>query len=254
MINRTNKYIKHIEQSLIKKAPKKKKEELKKLATYIGTKNRVLGYDTSEVRKLAKAGWSLNGEGVDWLNYADKLYKGSLVFEVKNTALYLIEYNDKKINEQNKFEILPGWINHTDNWAHSDNLSKFYTRFLESDSLKEPCFELLKKWNSDADLWKRRQSLVSLFYYAKGKKNFLPYAKSEKMIRNLINDKEYFVQKGLGWALRESFHVYPQETFNFISKNAEKISSTAFSAACEKMSIKEKELLKTKRRKTRLKN
>lgn len=248
-----SKYIKHIEESLIKVAPKKTKEQLHKLAAYIGTKHDVLGVTTPLQRQMAKSNYGLL-KNEDWLKVLDSVYKFSNVFEVKNTAFYIIDNNSKSVSDDIKLELLPEWINFTDNWAHSDSLSKLYTGLLESKKHQNHFLKTLKAWNGDSNLWKRRQSLVSLYYYARCKSVFLPYATTQKLISNLLHDKEYFVQKGLGWALRESFNVYPNETYEFMTKNASAISSTAFSASIEKMSIKQKEVLKEKRKKSRIKN
>lgn len=252
MRNTHNKYIKHIEESLIKVAPKQSKEQLSKLASYVGTSHKVLGVNVPLQRQLAKEAYGITTLN-NWQDIMHDVYTKSNVFEVKNAALFIAGKMEKK-HQQQLFEILPEWINYTDNWAHSDTLSKFYTSFLENEKYKTSFFRTLKDWNKSEKLWKRRQSLVSLYYYARCKKNFLPYQETEKMIHNLIDDKEYFVQKGLGWALRESFNVYPKQTYSYILKHADKISSTAFSAAAEKMSISQKEVLKTKRKKLRIKN
>lgn len=247
-----NKYIKHIEQSLLKSAPVKTPSQLTKLSGYIGTKNRVLGYSTPVVRQMVKSELSLAGHR-ELPAIANEVYRKSTIFEAKNVALYLMDNCNNTVSQEVKYDLLPSWIVFTDNWAHSDYLSKFYSSFLESEKFGKDFLQQLKKWNSDANLWKRRQSLVSLYFYARSKKKFLPYRVGERLMGMLLKDQEYFVQKGLGWALRESFHVYPEETFIFISKNAGEISSTAFSAACEKMSIKQKEVLKAKRKKLRKK-
>jgi 3-methyladenine DNA glycosylase AlkD len=107
----------------------------------------------------------------------------------------------------------------------------------------------LKKWNKDQDLWKRRQSVVSLLYYSLTKKVHLPFSKIEKLVTPLLTDKEYCVQKGVGWTLREMYTVYPEETFPYFVKHIKSISSIAFTIAIEKTSAQLKAQLKTLRKK-----
>ena len=38
-----------------------------------------------------------------------------------------------------------------------------------------------------------------------------------------MSDKEYYVQKGVGWALREMHSVYPKETMGEAEKNKFKV-------------------------------
>ena len=63
-----------------------------------------------------------------------------------------------------------------------------------------------------------------------------------------MSDKEYYVQKGVGWTLREMNTVYPKETFPCLVKHIKAISSIAFTIAIEKMSTQQKAQLKTLRK------
>jgi 3-methyladenine DNA glycosylase AlkD len=145
-------------------------------------------------------------------------------------------------------EVIPNWIDEVDNWGHSDFLSKFYTRFLEDEKHRKVFLPILKKWNKHKDPWKRRQSMVALLYYARTRKNHLPFKTIISFVEPHLEAPEYFVQKGLGWTLRECYNVYPRETYLFMEASFEKISATAFTAACEKMSSAQKERLKRKRK------
>ncbi len=79
----------------------------------------------------------------------------------------------------------------------------------------------------------------------------MPVNKLFPLIKPLLSDENYFVQKGLGWTLREIGNVYPKDTWNFLVKHHAEISAVAFSPAIEKLSAKEKEELKLLRKKSR---
>lgn len=72
----------------------------------------------------------------------------------------------------------------------------------------------------------------------------MPYNKILPLISNLLQDEEYYVQKGVGWSLRELHNVYPEKTYDWLRKNIQNISSIAFSAATEKLDGKRKNILK----------
>ena len=72
---------------------------------------------------------------------------------------------------------------------------------------------------------------------------------TQLLVSPLLNDKEYFVQKAVGWTLRESYNVYPKQTYQFIEENIKHISPTAFTTCLEKMTEKQKLILKQKRKK-----
>ena len=249
-----SKYIKAIEDCLTKQSPKLTAQQINALSGYIGTKHQMLGLATSFQREMAKKNYYLDLEHHDLLKVLDFLFKQSAVFEFKSTALYFLDHHYKKLNKKVLLKTMLAWVDYVDNWAHSDGLSKFYTRLLEEEGIETTFLGHLKKWNSDKNPWKRRQSMVSLLYYAKTKQKHLSFKTIISFVEPLLNDGEYFVQKGLGWTLRETYNLYPEFTFKFVDKNFSKISSTAFSATCEKMSEKEKTILKDKRKKFRKKS
>ncbi len=248
-----NKYIKAIEKALLINAPNISKAQKDAIAAYIGTKLTVLGLNSPAQKQLARQNYGLNLEPHEGLEVFDKLFKYSPVFEIKNTALLFVDLNYKKLNNETLFNVMLDWVDHVDNWAHSDYLSKFYSRFIEESNGRSRLLPHLKKWNSHKNKWKRRQSLVALLYYARTKKEHLPFNAIIDFVKPLLNDEEYFVQKGLGWTLRETYNVYPKQTFDFMDRHYHKISSVAFAAACEKMNSQQKNLLKKKRKAYRAK-
>jgi len=111
----------------------------------------------------------------------------------------------------------------------------------------------LRKWNKARFHWKRRQSVVSLLEYAQKRKKVLPYKTLIEFINPLLKDEEYYVQKGVGWTLREIYNVFPQETLGFFYINLHNIKPLAYTAATEKLDKKTKKELNEKRKAFRIK-
>jgi 3-methyladenine DNA glycosylase AlkD len=177
----------------------------------------------------------------------DKLWKEKINYHVRTQAFFFCEHHAiKKENMEHAWNALKHWQNNIDDWPFCDGLSKIYTKHLEV--FPDEVFKQLQKWNGNKDLWKRRQSIVSLLYYARTKKVILPYIKMLPLIHNLLLDEEYYVQKAVGWSLRELHNVYPEKTFTYLKKNIKSVSAIAFYAATEKLSKKEKDLLKSLRK------
>jgi 3-methyladenine DNA glycosylase AlkD len=114
--------------------------------------------------------------------------------------------------------------------------------------LPDKIYPQLAIWNKDKDLWKRRQSVVSMLYFSGTKKIYLPFEKITALVEPLLKDKEYYVQKGVGWTLREMNTVYPKETFPFLIRHIKAISPIAFTIAIEKMEAVNKANLKALRK------
>lgn len=147
---------------------------------------------------------------------------------------------------RSSWDTIVTWQDEISNWWLCDAMSKIYTKNLELEPKK--VYQTLKKWNKDSDLWKRRQSIVSLLYYTGTKKAILPFEDIKALIHPLLEDKEYYVQKAVGWSLRELHTAYPKEGYAYLSDNIKKVSGIAFSPATEKLSVENKQLLKDKRR------
>lgn len=79
----------------------------------------------------------------------------------------------------------------------------------------------------------------------------MAYAKIHVLITPLLSDEEYYVQKGVGWALREMYNAYPRETLFYFHEHIHEITSIAFTAAMEKMKPAEKDKLKALRKEYR---
>lgn len=244
-----NKYTKEVEDSLSHLSLKHDKEKAEKLKRYLGTHLTVYGLDSKTQIELCKKGYTFYSDNkeVVFSSYHD-VYHASQSHEGKNQAFIYLDKNFKHISVKTQLELLPTWVEKVDNWAHSDYLSKFLTRLVENNETQKAMLTKVKLWNKSDNLWERRQSLVALYYYARTKKEFVPFELSTKLISNLIDDKEYYVQKAVGWTLRESYNVYPKQTYKFIEENIKWIKPAAFTTCLEKMSDKQKLVLKQKRK------
>ena len=199
-------------------------------------------------RRASKQSYSFSNSPLEQqLAIWDYVWRNSDDFWVRVHAFFFLERNMNKHGAlQAMWPVIVKWQDQVDDWPLCDALAKIYTKVLVVAPAK--VYAQLKKWNKDPDLWKRRQSVVSLLYYSRTKKTHLPFSKIEKLVTALLSDKEYYVQKGVGWTLREMYTVYPKETFPYMVKHIKAISSIAFTIAIEKMSAQQKLQLKTLRK------
>jgi 3-methyladenine DNA glycosylase AlkD len=173
----------------------------------------------------------------------DYIWKKSQVFEVGSLSLLHMSDGIKsgEILAQH-LPVLEKWADRIDNWAHSDSLSSIYVRILEADRKK--MLPILHEWSDSDNPWLRRQSIVSLLYYSSARKEVLPFASLIKFVKKQIDHEHYYVQKGVGWTLREIANVYPNEAFAFLEANIARVSAIAFTAATEKLSPTKKNHIK----------
>jgi len=164
----------------------------------------------------------------------DELWRTENNFWLRLHAFFFLERRLKKESELlEMWPIIVGWQEHVDDWGLCDALAKIYTKILVV--AHDEVYAQLKTWNRDENLWKRRQSVVSLLYYSRTKKQHPSFNEVEALIAPLLGDKEYYVQKGVGWCLRELHTVYPAATLRWLKAHIRQISAIAFTIAIEKM-------------------
>jgi 3-methyladenine DNA glycosylase AlkD len=220
------------------------KEYLKKCLTEVEEKVNKISKTAPAHRKLFEKGYSFSELTTSkQLLIWDYIWNNATDFWARGHAfLYLESKMKDKEFLINSWETIKNWQETVDNWGLCDGLSKIYTKTLEL--IPDEVLKQLKKWNKSNNLWDRRQSVVSLLYFSRTKKVVLPYNTIIKFTDRLLNDKEYYVQKAVGWSLKELYNIYPKETLRYLEENIKRVSSTAFSPATEKIKKKDKERLK----------
>jgi len=225
-----------------------KKSKFKDLKKYIGTQYDFIGLSVPTQRLVFQKGHAFSHLPLsDQLQIWNSVWLRSNSYEALSQCLIFTWKHLKILNSRELWEVTKKWTPKIDNWAHSDGLSAIYSHLLEVE--RKDVYAQLKLWNHSSNPWERRQSVVALLEYSKKRKKILPVTKLLPMVKSLLADENYFVQKGIGWTLREIGNVYPIETWNFLVKHSGAISAVAFSPAIEKLGLKKKEELKALRKK-----
>jgi len=208
---------------------------------------RYIGLRVPHLQQAMQKGFSFSHNKSDELvKIWNHVWLNSDCYEVMSMALAWFYDPKQKAILSRHWPVLKKWSSRIDNWAHSDTLSVIYARILEQNH--QAIYPTLVKWNSSKNPWLRRLSIVSLIYYSSQREKILPLKKILDLVHPQLEFNHYYVQKGVGWTLREAYNVYPDKTFVFVEKNISKISAHAFSAATEKMPPKQKQHLKGLRR------
>jgi 3-methyladenine DNA glycosylase AlkD len=111
------------------------------------------------------------------------------------------------------FRYLDRHIDYFHGWAATDDFS---INVLQPLLLKYPdqTFEQLKRWNQAESLWKRRASVV--VFVRKVGESGLFTRQTLELCDNLVWDSQDLVQKGIGWALKDSLRGNKQQVLDFI--------------------------------------
>ena len=216
---------------------------------YIGggqSKLKFLGLKVPQIRKALKHPFSFSdlpkGEAIEiWT----QIFFATDIYEVMSMPLGWVEGLRKKQSILEFWPELRKWSARVDNWAHADDLSKTYAVIIEEAPGR--VLPTLKIWNRSRKPWLRRLSVVSLICYAGLRKKVLPFGTLMSFVLPLLDDPDRYVQKGVGWTLREIGTVYPDQTWEFLKKNIKRIRPAAFQATTERLTVARKREIKGRR-------
>ena len=79
---------------------------------------------------------------------------------------------------------------------------------------------LMRRWSTDPNMWKRRVSIICQLKFKHDTDLELLYANIEP---NLL-DRDFFIRKAIGWALRQYAWTNPREVARYVRANESRLS------------------------------
>ncbi len=206
-----------------------------------------LAVSVPDQRRVARGPFSFYAlPEAEVLTVWDEIWKRSPYGEVLFAAIeYYLPMVRKRVSPQ-LWPVVKHWTVRVDNWAHADALGGLYSRILEAYPAE--VYPQLEAWNASDDEWLRRISLVSLIHYSGKNAVFLPLERVLPLVSNSLADKRYYLEKAVGWVLREMGHAYPDEIRSYIEEHLTDLSSIAFTRAIERRPAAERDELRRLRK------
>ena len=200
----------------------KNEEQAQKMSKYMLNKFEYIGIKTQERREIFKNFFKKykNEEKIDW-EFVNKCWENKHREFQYIAADYLKNMKDKlTIDDIPKFKRLileKSW------WDTIDNLDMTIGALALKDSNVN---KILLEWSLDENIWLKRIAIDhQLLRKEKTNTELL-----EKILKNNLGQAEFFINKAIGWALRDYSKTNPEWVKNFIEKNRENMA---------KLSIKE---------------
>lgn len=200
----------------------KNEEQAQKMSKYMLNKFEYIGIKTPERRKIFKNFFSeyKNEEKIDW-EFVNKCWENKHREFQYIAADYLKNMKDKlTIDDIPKFKRLileKSW------WDTIDNLDMTIGALALKDSNVN---KILLEWSLDENIWLRRIAIDHQLL----RKEKTDIELLEKILKNNLEQTEFFINKAIGWALRDYSKTNPEWVKTFIEKNRENMA---------KLSIKE---------------
>ena len=200
----------------------KNEEQAQKMSKYMLNKFEYIGIKTPERREIFKNFFKeyKNEEKIDW-EFVNKCWENKYREFQYIAADYLKNMKDKlTIDDIPKFKWLilkKSW------WDTIDNLDMTIGALALKDSNVN---KILMEWSLDENIWLRRIAIDHQLL----RKEKTDIELLEKILKNNLEQTEFFINKAIGWALRDYSKTNPEWVKNFIEENKEKMA---------KLSIKE---------------
>jgi 3-methyladenine DNA glycosylase AlkD len=194
------------------------------------------GWRTEEVRKLAaekrQGILAAHDEGM-LFEVAEKLFAGPTLEET-NAAVALLERSVKGFG-QKEFRRLEKWLPKIGDWSGCDALC---CTLLGPMVLANPrLLPQVKRWGRSRNYWHRRAAVVTLVPSAR-KGHYI--GGILQLCGQLLKDKEYMVQKGVGWLLKEATRAHRDRVVKFLLRVRQDAPRLVLRTACEKLPQRER--------------
>lgn len=244
-------FLEELQEHLKELSIRAEQPKFENLASYIGTNIPILGLRSPQINEVFKSGFTFDQEPLALqLDIWDYFWKHTDCFEVMSLCLIFIRKRHKKLEAAHLFQVLKSWMDRIDNWAHSDELSYSFATLM--DRLPHEVAHLLNQWNHSENPWERRQSLIIPIRINRPPGKQWPFQQLIYLVERLVDDKDYYVQKAVGWALRDLARHYPAEIMDWMNSHQIRLSSTAFATASERVAPGVKDAWKLLRKQHRI--
>jgi 3-methyladenine DNA glycosylase AlkD len=104
---------------------------------------------------------------------------------------------------------------------------------------------IVDRWARDPDFWIRRAAILSLLLPMRGGEG--DWKRFERYADPLLEDREFFIRKAIGWVLREAAKREPGRVAAFVESRAARLSGVTWREATRKLPPRERRRLEARR-------
>jgi 3-methyladenine DNA glycosylase AlkD len=184
-------------------------------AKYLKSDLGFFGATLAEIRRSARAVAKKGALTHDDLVRLVETLWARPVFELRMAATMLLDLNVEQLGPHD-LDMLERLVRDSKTWALIDPLSG---DVIGKMNLDYPLGRSLDRWARDEDFWIRRSSLLAELRPLKAGAAFAPFAKRAD---RMLEEKEFFIRKAIGWVLREMSKKRPDEVYEWIASRTDR--------------------------------
>jgi 3-methyladenine DNA glycosylase AlkD len=177
----------------------------------------------AEVKKVAKALFAdrpIANEG-DYVEMVLELWRGATHREERYLAVILTDHRrgGRAFRSMSTLPIYEEMIVTGAWWDYVDHLASHAIGDLVL-AHRPAMTRTMRAWSRDADLWKRRTSIIHQLRF----REKTDLALLEHCIEGSIDDTDFFARKAIGWSLRQYAKTDPKWVRAFVGRNETRLS------------------------------
>jgi 3-methyladenine DNA glycosylase AlkD len=135
--------------------------------------------------------------------------------DLRTLGIALLELYVKQLGIE-EMEQIESLLRRSSNWDHVDFLSTKISASIVARN-QEAARPILERWAADEHFWLRRAAMLSLMPELRaGRGDFELFC---SFAVAMIDEKEFFIRKAIGWVLREVSKKRPGLVYTFLSRH-----------------------------------
>lgn len=203
------------------------------LAHYLGTTHRVYNVSMPDMRKIASL-FKKENNSLTFAQYRSLLNEllSASSFEEKVMGTLILGLFPKLLSQITN-ATLDAWLSGLTGWAEVDIYSDEVDKWLTSNPKQGVA--LLKRWNKDEYLEKRRASLVVLCRTLRHDSDPKWKTLAFDFINNLTHEKHVMITKAISWILRAMIKFHKIEVHRYLNEHRTTLPKIAIREVTRKL-------------------
>ncbi|MDO8451937.1 MAG: DNA alkylation repair protein [bacterium] len=195
------------------------------VASYLGTMHSVYNVPVPVLRRIAREWVDAHKEITqeDYISFVNVLFFGRSREEKKMASL-ILERFPRYLEKLNSASI-DRWMGELTGWEEVDSFCDEVDAWLRADLANR--VQILRKWNKDRQIEKRRASLVVLCTSVRRDDSAMLLTLSFSAIDALKSEKHVMITKAISWLLRSLIKYHKKEVVTYLKANFDSLPAIA---------------------------
>lgn len=187
------------------------------MARYHKAERVCLGVANPIVERLVRD-WRESGDVDGWVDLADGLWRTD-VHEARIAAAKLVDR--RRIDpDEGVWALIAGWVGTFDAWAIADHAAIAGQKRVVAHPAR---IDQIEEWTTRTHMWSRRAALVFTLPFARSSGDGAVRDRVLGWAATYVTDPDWFIQKAVGWWLRELSKHDPDRTRVFLDVHGDRM-------------------------------